>query len=534
MLRKLSTILAVLVVAVALYFALKPKTQTRHPEFGQDCVDLADKADLGRVDCVRVFYGTNRNILGESNSDIGDISGAGGQNSETLSLGRADIWLPTLGSGSTQRDRGETPLAKGKLPDDPNALSEYVFITRITTSGRERFSSDLQTAIEEDYSDGVFVFIHGFNVQFDQALIRTAQLSVDLSDSGGFDIGVPVLYSWPSAGKISAYKSDQDRASASAPYLREFFTILLSDLDIERINIIAHSMGNRLLTATLEDMVEDVIAEQGRDEIEFRIIFSAADVDEAVFADTVGVLDQIDANVIIYTSDTDRALQVSRKVNKNKRLGDTLINRPYIRDNSRFTTIDATDVSTEMFGLGHSYYATQPSVIGDMRCALQDYAASNRALDVRHYEGDETNPVYYRTNTKRANIYSECGLIRTQLPWAYIDDENINAPPVAPPPPPVSAPPPDVQLSVDISDIDLEYFPGAELRTDLYTGLSQGRIENIVISIFDTEPSSVTAAERIKDYLLAQGVSENLVTITSDGRASNEDEVLISFSYGPG
>ena len=44
------------------------------------------------------------------------------------------------------------------------------------------------------------VFIHGFNVPFEDAIYRTAQLAHDLD----FD-GAPILYSWPSRGTMLGY-----------------------------------------------------------------------------------------------------------------------------------------------------------------------------------------------------------------------------------------------------------------------------------------------------------------------------------------
>ena len=47
-------------------------------------------------------------------------------------------------------------------------------------------------------ADTPVVFVHGFNVNFEDAVYRTAQITYDLQ----FD-GAPFLFSWPTSGNIS-------------------------------------------------------------------------------------------------------------------------------------------------------------------------------------------------------------------------------------------------------------------------------------------------------------------------------------------
>ena len=309
----------------------------RHPAFGTDCQDLVSNSNLGaKVDCIRVWYGTSRKLeTGDTTlaSDTTDVQSAGGESGDELRLGRADIWLPKLTEDGGSRTRGETPHVQGMVPEDADRLAEYVFLTRITTSGRETFTATLQDAIYYDDSDAILLFVHGFNVKFDEALVRTAQLSHDLSRNDAYDVGTPVLFSWPSAGEVSleTYQGDRDRSLGAAPYLEEFLDLLTEDIDAARINIIAHSMGNRVLTQALEDYARDYLERHDRDDLEFRILLVAADVERDVFAEANAAFDNLEANVTIYTSDTDRALHVSNIVNQKKRLGDTDKDKPFIR-----------------------------------------------------------------------------------------------------------------------------------------------------------------------------------------------------------
>ncbi len=71
----------------------------------------------------------------------------------------------------------------------------HVMIQRIDALDPDAFYSQLDARVGEDDERSAFIFIHGYNVTFDDALRRTAQLSFDLEFPGA-----PILYSWPSHG----------------------------------------------------------------------------------------------------------------------------------------------------------------------------------------------------------------------------------------------------------------------------------------------------------------------------------------------
>jgi esterase/lipase superfamily enzyme len=117
-----------------------------------------------------------------------------------------------------------------------------------------------------------FIFVHGYNVGFDPALFRTAQIAYDI----GFD-GVPILYSWPSGGALADYMYDLNSAEQSTPYLHQFIKVIQSVPDIERIHLIAHSMGSKALSLVLKEL-----SFEGKEQNLYKIdelIFAAPDID---------------------------------------------------------------------------------------------------------------------------------------------------------------------------------------------------------------------------------------------------------------
>lgn len=488
-------------VAAAL-FLLQPKTTLHHPEFGTDCTDLLTGQTEDAVDCVRVFYGTNRDVI-----LAGDVPAATGEtdtadvrpvDSGALHLGRADVWLPKLIEEGGTRERGETPFLQGEPPEADNELVKYVFLTRITQTGKERFLAEFDDALVDDGSNSALLFVHGFNTPFEDALIRSAQLSVDLSRRGLFDVGVPLLFSWPSAGKVSLgdYRGDQDRSIAAAPYLEEFLDIIVDETGIDRVNIIAHSMGNRILTKALEDYATSYLERHGEGDIEFRIVLVAGDVDREIFDSVTGVLDNLKANVTIYTSDADRALHVSELVNQKLRLGDTDGDKPYIRRNEFYETVDATGVATELFGLGHNYYSDNPFILGDMLCAMAEANPEDRALERLRYASAEDGDEYYRVNAEIAPGYEECSLFRDAYPLTDIREAPGDfgpaavPPPAAPPPeptetapPPRSAPEPAVRPPLDVTLYveDRDNFDPETFAPQFMPAIARGNVSIITI-----------------------------------------------------
>ena len=552
----LKWILGVLVVlaagAAAAWWWLNRPLLIRHPEFGTDCSKLVSDANLDRqIDCVRVWYGTNRSLeLADRAPENGwtDVEAGTGESGGQLKLGRADIWLPKLTTDGGTRALGETPHVQGTAPSDPNELADYVFLTRITTAGRTAFTTTLQAAVDADQSGSILLFVHGFNVKFDDALVRAAQLSHDLSSEQGFSVGAPVLYSWPSAGSLSLedYQGDRARSLDAAPHLEAFLDILTEDLDVSRINIIAHSMGNRVLTQSLQDYASDYLEQHDRgDDLEFRILLVAADVEREIFDSANSVFDNLDANVTIYTSDTDRALHLSNLISQKKRLGDTDTNRPYIRSAQNYQTIDATAVTTELFGVGHNYYSDNPTILWDMMCTIAETAPNERALEIARFGGEPQGAQYYRVNTKLSPQRKACKLQRTAFPTTepLADQPGPPIPSRSRSIPLPSAPEPDFapQQTERVIRFYVENYDSLDLTAyvaDLEQSIADGtEIERISIRVYsDTVGTSEDNLDRtqrfadaVKSWLIERGIPADRIQAEGLGETElaidTEDEV---------
>jgi esterase/lipase superfamily enzyme len=77
--------------------------------------------------------------------------------------------------------------------------SKHIVVLSVKPLDRVAWSTSLRTAMKP-WTREALVFVHGYNVTFETAARRTAQLAYDLNFRG-----VPLMYSWPSKGILAGY-----------------------------------------------------------------------------------------------------------------------------------------------------------------------------------------------------------------------------------------------------------------------------------------------------------------------------------------
>lgn len=201
-----------------------------------------------------------------------------------------------------------------------------------------------------------------------------------------YAFGRPVLFSWPNGAFLCAYCSDQKKAELSAPYLAQFLTLLMEQAEVDEINLVVHSMGNRVLVRAIEEIAREHVRLKLIKK--FRIVNAAADVArdeyEAAMAKAAwngGGEETLAPQVTIYASQGDLAMAASWLVNGFRtRLGQIVpTQRPYVLPSDNAVTIDTNVVSSDLFG--HGYYSANGNVIADMSCFFADRPiGSERAI----------------------------------------------------------------------------------------------------------------------------------------------------------
>lgn len=312
-----------------------------------------------------LHFGTDRLIEIDNEGDVafGDLRGE-----DKVTYGMASVSVPDVhAEGKIERPRSKWLFFR--TPEqDPN---KHIVIHKLTPLDLSDWIRNAHMAEGEG-----LLFIHGFNVSFEEALWRTAQIGHDLKFPG-----IKLCYSWASCGKVQKYPEDEETVDWSKDHLRTFLTEVTTKLGLSRLHIIAHSMGNRALLGVLETWE----SAPGTTPIS-QIVLAAPDIDAGRFRQMGRIFNKYD-QVTLYASRKDRAIMLSRKLKTLARAGDA--SPPIVMQD--LSTVDVTSAGAEIFGLGHSYFATSSKVFRDLYYIIQERLTPDRRAGVKindlgHYE----------------------------------------------------------------------------------------------------------------------------------------------------
>jgi esterase/lipase superfamily enzyme len=212
----------------------------------------------------------------------------------------------------------------------------------------------------------LLLFVHGYNVTFRAAARRSAQFVYDL----GF-AGVPMFYSWPSCGATLLYPFDEAAVQNAESHLQRFIEDAVTSGEFESVFLVAHSMGNRVMTAALERAIGKTASLGVRIR---HLILAAPDIDAGYFKDTIAPnLMALGLKMTLYVSSRDRALAISRWFHGWPRLGDAkkgIVVIPGI------DTIDASNVDTSF--IGHSPFADRRELLSDIHYLIDGATVAAR------------------------------------------------------------------------------------------------------------------------------------------------------------
>ncbi|WDE02144.1 alpha/beta hydrolase [Thalassomonas actiniarum] len=292
---------------------------------------------------VRTFFATDRNLTGKTKP--GEMFGV---ERSKLTYGTCDVSIPR----DHRMGKLESPsIWRLQFREEP---SKHVVLLSTWINSKDKYFTDLAAMVNSAQTRSAFIFVHGYNVTFEEAARRTAQISYDL----GFE-GASVFYSWPSQGTIPAYTIDEQNIEWSQAHLRAFLVDFFVHSEAQNVYLIAHSMGNRALTRVVASLLTDkpLLRERLKE-----VILMAPDIDADVFKrDIAPALANSNRPTTLYASSKDLALAASKKVHGNPRAGDSGQGLVIV---SGIETIDATAVDTSL--LGHSYPKDESSVLSDI------------------------------------------------------------------------------------------------------------------------------------------------------------------------
>jgi esterase/lipase superfamily enzyme len=310
---------------------------------------------------VRVFYATDRQPTGDSAAS--NFYGGDRQLDETLHFGTLDVSIPR----DHRMGHIERPsIWRLEFRQDPD---KHVVLLSVLPKSEQEFYTELANKVQSSANNDAFVFIHGFDNTFEQAAWRTAQLSYDL----GFQ-GAPIMYSWPSKGKLAEYTADEATIDWATPHLEKFLETVAVQSHATTVHLIAHSMGNRALTRALYAIAEK---HAGVPPMFKHVFLAAPDIDVGVFRQLAATFPSAATDVTLYASSRDEALEASERIHQFDRVGDST----HICVVPRIDTVDASAVDTGL--IGHAYYGDKRSILADMFEVMQTNSPPSRRFGMR-------------------------------------------------------------------------------------------------------------------------------------------------------
>jgi len=323
-----------------------------------DNVDLASKKPVSEGPVVvpasatvekkpalqQVLFVSNRKISGAGPSIT--LSSITAEPATNVTYGRAIVSIPPI----HRIGRTERPVSSFfGLIREKESDSKHFVIKRIDRFTEESFARQ----IRED-RNSVLLFVHGYNVEFSDAVFRTAQIAFDANYPG-----TVIAFSWPSAGKVIDYDRDREMALVSSARLSRALRLIAEQAVGRRIYVVAHSLGSQIVM----DALQEAAARNAPLQIS-ELVFAAPDVGKELFESKAEEIRKVAGNVTMYASSADKALLVSQAKSSTDRIGYVGKDGPNLVDG--VDTIDVTAVGEDMFALNHSTFAEQRAVLDDL------------------------------------------------------------------------------------------------------------------------------------------------------------------------
>jgi len=314
---------------------------------------------------VSVFFGTDRNVTGPS-EPAKSYDGKRGE----VSYGVVDVSIPR----DHRMGELESPsLLRLQFRQD---VARHVVVQRIEAIMTEAFVARLRKAIRALPRKEVLIFVHGYNVTFEVASRRTAQLNHDLNFAG-----LPFLYSWPSEGTTTGYVIDESNIAWTTPHFTEVLRLALVGIGARAIHVIAHGMGARCVA---ESLAQVKYMELGPDvAVIGQIMFVVPDIDAQIFTELASNFPRVTGRITLYASSDDRALMAAGVMHRYPRAGDS---GQGILVAEGVDTIDATGKGTNL--MAHSSVSQNMGLLADMFDLLQSGRSPDQRFGLMSREKD--------------------------------------------------------------------------------------------------------------------------------------------------
>lgn len=326
------------------------------------------RTDFNETKALEIYFVTNRNLK-SSNIDC---------TNESLGIGLDS--MTRYGSCKVNVPKNHTTGQINFTQDARKSSHEHFKILNAQSFDIDKLIQNLILSNRMP-----LVFVHGFNVRFQEAVLRAAQIAYDLKYQGPV-----VLLSWPAGAGDgffddkfvnNTYKINLKSATDSISVFENFFE-QMSEKNI-RFNLYVHSMGHQIVLPALVNWCKKYNDCRDPKILVNELILNAPDFEEKKIHEISYALSMTAQRTTLYCSYNDNALIASETYNKNKRIGSCA----YV-DGIDVINVSELDAPTLGLGLGHGYYSSRP-ILSDVFQVLVGIDAEKR-LFIRKSEPNST------------------------------------------------------------------------------------------------------------------------------------------------
>jgi esterase/lipase superfamily enzyme len=254
--------------------------------------------------------------------------------------------------------------------------SEQTRIREVQSLDSSAFVDQLRGYVQESPYRSVLLVVHGFREQFPSALHKTAFLGYQL------DIDTPVMvFDWPGnqGSTLRGYRRARRLAKESGADLARVIALIIDDVRPKRLWLVANSMGAQVVSDAFSVLYREARFADTETEIE-DVVLTAPDVGHEDFdTNFKPKINALAKDLTVYVSSNDRALVMSRLINRERRRGESTLGADqleeavkiaeFIEPNSeRITLVDVTPVNrTRNF---HNFSLETPEYFDDLYLRL--------------------------------------------------------------------------------------------------------------------------------------------------------------------
>jgi esterase/lipase superfamily enzyme len=345
---------------------------------------FAEMPAADRTTSFEVFYATDRRAAkpGASGPDYGDVSDG------VMHVGTADV---RIGGGADWTQVAAISTSGALL--DPGFVevidtTEYGVLPSTWFVGNPRrnapsseaqaFAAAIDARLERSGHPEITIFVPGYKVDFEFPIRKGVELWHFMGRRGAL-----AAFAWTTRQGMFDYTPDLELAAVSVRNLRRLVEFLAANTSAQRIHLVSHSAGTRILSEALMQLVighadEELSTLRQRLRIG-QVVFIGSDMPYRVFAALVGDgMDQVAEQMTIYVSGTDSALDASKWLLEWSRLGAmraedlTEDARTFLAQETPMSIVDVTAAAGAAAGNGHWYFTSSPWVAADLMLILRN------------------------------------------------------------------------------------------------------------------------------------------------------------------